>query len=383
MKANNILSTIILGAAAVAFTACNNKSFTVEGEIANATDSILYFENMALDGVKTVDSVKLAADGKFSFKEEATDAPEFYRLRIDDQIINISVDSTEAINIKSQYPNMATSYTVEGSEQCKIIQELAYKQIALQKQAMDIQKAPDLSYQKSIDSVDVVVAKYREDIKNNYIYRHPDYSSSYFALFQFIGSKLIFDPRDSEDNIKVYAAVATSWDSNYPESDRSKNLHDITIARMDDIRYVKAQNARAENAFAQAEESGVINILLNDNHGKSKSLKDLKGKVVLLDFHLFSGPGSTERIMSMRDIYNKYHEQGLEIFQISLDSDQHFWKTKAEALPWISVNDADGRYALLYNVTQAPTFFLINKDNELVKRDAQISDLDAEIKGLL
>ena len=169
MKANNILSTIILGAAAVAFTACNNKSFTVEGEIANATDSILYFENMALDGVKTVDSVKLAADGKFSFKEEATDAPEFYRLRIDDQIINISVDSTETINVKSQYPNMATSYTVEGSEQCKIIQELAYKQIALQKQAMDIQKAPDLSYQKSIDSVDVVVAKYREDIKNNYI----------------------------------------------------------------------------------------------------------------------------------------------------------------------------------------------------------------------
>ena len=383
MKSNSILRTFILGAAAVAFTACNNKSFVVEGEIANAADSVLYLENMALDGAQQIDSVKLGADGKFSFKEDAQDAPEFYRLRISGQIINFSVDSTETIKVKSQYPDMATNYTVEGSEQCKLIQQLSYKQIALQKEVMDIQNSRELSYQEGADSILKVVDKYREEVKKNYIFKHPDWSSSYFALFQYIGSKLIFDPHDSEANIKVFQAVATSWDSKYPDSERGQNLHNITIARLDDIRYVKSQNAQAQNALAQAEESGIIDIKLTDNHGKQQSLKALKGKVVLLDFHLFNSEGSTERIMGLRELYNKYHAQGLEIFQVSLDTEEHFWKTQTDALPWISVNGADGQYAMVYNVQQAPTFFLINKNNELVKRDAQIKDLDAEIRSLL
>lgn len=375
-----------MGAAAVALTACNNKTFTVEGEIANATDSVLYFENVALDGIQTVDSVKLPQDGKFSFKGDATDAPEFYRLRIHDQIINVSIDSTETVTVKSQYPNMANNYKVEGSEQCKIIQELAYKQIALQHQAIAIQNSPDISYQKGADSIMAIVDKYREEIKNNYIYKHPDYSSSYFALFQAIGNQLVFNPRSSQDDIRVFAAVATSWDSKYPDSERGQNLHNITIEGMNNIRYVRAQNQNAASALERAEESNLIDIKLTDNKGKEQNLKSLKGKVVMLDFHIFASDISTQRIMQMREIYNKYHAQGLEIYQISLDSDMHFWKTQTEALPWISVNDPDGiqsRNVLLYNVQSVPTFFLINKNNELVKRDAQIDDLDATIKSLL
>lgn len=386
MKKQNILRTFILGAAAVAFTACNNKTFTVEGEISNAADSVLYLENVALDGIHTVDSVKLAKDGKFSFKGDATDAPEFYRLRIYDQIINVSIDSTEIVTVSSQYPNMATNYKVEGSEQCKIIQELAYKQIALQQQAIAIGKSPEISYQKGVDSIQSMVDRYREEIKNNYIFKHPDYSSSYFALFQAIGNQLVFNPRSSQDDIRVFAAVATSWDNKYPDSERGQNLHNITIEGMNNIRYVRAQNLKAANALEQAEVSNLIDIKLTDNKGKEQNLKSLKGKVVMLDFHLFASDISTQRIMQMREIYNKYHAQGLEIFQISIDSDKHFWKTQTDALPWISVNDPDGvqsRNLLLYNVQSVPTFFLINKDNELVKRDAQIDDLDAAIKSLL
>ncbi|MCF0193105.1 MAG: AhpC/TSA family protein [Prevotella sp.] len=386
MSTKNILGTICLGAAAVAFTACNNKTFTVEGTIANAADSILYLENVALDGIQTIDSVKLSAEGGFAFKEEGQDAPEFYRLRIHDQIINISIDSTETVTVTSQYPNMANSYKVEGSEQCKIIQELAYKQIALQQQAFAIQNSPDISYQNGADSINSLIAKYREDIKSNYIYKHPDYSSSYFALFQAVGSQLVFDPRSSEENVKVFAAVATSWDSKYPESERGQNLHNITIENMKDIRYVKAKAANAANTLAKAEASNLIDITLTDNRGKQQSLTSLKGKVVMLDFHVFSGENSTKRIMLMRELYNKYHAQGFEIYQISLDADQHFWKTKTDALPWINVNDPDGiesRNLLLYNVQSIPTFFLINKNNELVKRDAMIKNIDAEIKALL
>jgi peroxiredoxin len=132
--------------------------------------------------------------------------------------------------------------------------------------------------------------------------------------------------------------------------------------------------------------SNIINITLLDNKGQKRSLTDLKGQVVMLDFHLFATRESTERIMLLRDIYNRYHARGLEIYQVSVDPDEHFWKTQTAALPWVSVWDADGansKNLVNYNVQSVPTYFLIDRSNSLYKRDVQIKDLDAEIQKLL
>ena len=107
---------------------------------------------------------------------------------------------------------------------------------------------------------------------------------------------------------------------------------------------------------------------------------------MILDFHVFATKESAARIMKLRDVYNKYHAQGLEIYQVSLDSDEHFWKQQTAALPWISVRLADGLEAeelVHYNIQDLPTFFLIDKTNSLYKRDIQIKDLDKEIQSLL
>ena len=125
---------------------------------------------------------------------------------------------------------------------------------------------------------------------------------------------------------------------------------------------------------------------LTDNKGNVRSLTELKGKVVLLDFHVFALEDSPQRILMLRELYNKYHSQGLEIYQISLDSDEHFWKQQTAALPWISVRDEDGassKYVTLYNVQAVPEFFLIDKSNTLVNRSAQIKDVEAAIAALL
>ena len=132
--------------------------------------------------------------------------------------------------------------------------------------------------------------------------------------------------------------------------------------------------------------NGVIELALQDNKGVTRKLTDLKGKVVLLDFHLFAGEQSTKRIMMLRELYNKYHAAGFEIYQVSIDPDEHFWKTSTAALPWISVRDEDGiqgASVAKYNVQSIPTFFLIDRSNTLRSRDVQIKDLDAAIKALL
>ena len=191
-------------------------------------------------------------------------------------------------------------------------------------------------------------------------------------------TSLIFDPaKDANDN-KVFGAVATSWDTYYPGTERTQNLHNITIKGMKDERIVKAQNRPVE---LEAKELGVVDLPLRDNHGLER---DLKGHVVLLDFHVFAAKGSTEYIMKMRDLYNKYHDRGLEIYMVSLDNNAHFWKEQVASLPWINVYDDTGISQAYTAPAQAfPIIYLIDRGNNIVKNPSQIRNLDEEIAKLL
>lgn len=373
-------------ATALTIASCNEGKFTVEGQIENAKDSVLYFENVGLEGINVLDSITLDNNGNFSFSEAAPGAPEFYRLRIADQIINVSIDSTETVQFKGQYPGMASNYTVSGSDNCEKIKELTLKQMDLQSRAIAIQRNKAIGVDEANDSIQELINAYKEEVKHNYIYKEPMKAYSYFALFQAIGNYLIFNPRTNKDDIKAFAAVATSWDTYYPHAERGQNLHNIAIEGMKNQRIVDAQNSQFQVEAKKVNEAGVLDIALPDNHGQERHLTDLKGQVVLLDFHIFAMNDSPARIIMLRELYNKYHQQGLEIYQVSLDPDEHFWKQQTAALPWISVRDADGvnsQRLMLYNIQAVPDFFIIDRGNNLVKRAIQIKDLEAEIKQLL
>ena len=383
----NIAKKLMMGAVAVLTVACGGKEFHVEGTVANAKDSVLYFENVGLNGSEEIGKVTLDADGKFSFSGEAPEAPEFYRLRISDLIINVAIDSTETVSVKAQYPQMATAYEISGSDNNLKIKELALKQIELQERAIALEVSGTLTPSELRDSVLRMINSYKEVVKQDYIFKEPYKSYSYFALFQTIGPWLIFDPKNNGDDSKVFAAVATCWDTFHPGALRGENLHNIAIEGMRNVRIIESKNqARPLDDVVEVVESGVIEVELTDNKGQVRRLTDLKGKVVLLDFHVFALEDSPKRILMLREHYNKYHAQGLEIFQVSLDQDEHFWKQMTAALPWISVRDAEGLNSSLlmyYNVPSIPEFFLIDRQNNLVKRSSQMKDLDAEIKALL
>ena len=385
------ISTIFAVSAAVVLTicSCTGRSFNVSGTITEAKDSVLYLENMSLSGPVAIDSVKLSESGTFSFSHQTPEAPEFYRLRIAGQIINLAVDSTEQIKVDAQYPTMSAVYDVSGSDECAKIKELALHQMDLQRQVDAIVAAPDLGVEAVRDSVERVVTAYKEQVKRDYIFSQPMRAYAYYALFQTLRlgqmESLIFNPRSNEQDVKVFAAVATSWDTYYPNAERGKNLHNIAIEGMKNIRILQQrQLSNIDPSLVNV--SNVIDINLPDNKGQQRRLTDLKGKVVLLDFHVFASEGSTARIMQLRDIYNKFHAQGLEIYQVSLDPDEHFWKTQTAALPWVCVRDERGPqsdYVVSYNIQSMPTFFLLGRNSDLYKRDAQIKDLEAEIRSLL
>ena len=375
--------TVILALMTLLLGACDNKvKFTIEGNIEGAKDSVLYFEHVSLSGLKPLDSLKLGADGAFRFQADTTAAPEFYVLRIHDQIINISIDSTETVTVKAQYPNMAARYEVEGSDNCEKIRSLALMQQDLLRKAIALEQNQTIAPGDAQDSLRRMTDRYKQTVLDNYIFKEPNKTYSYFALFQTLGRWLIFNPKESREDLRVFAAVATSWDTFYPGADRTENLHNIVIESMQQLNGTSASTAQQGDGPTIVE-SGIIELQLPDKNGNLLTLSSLKGKVVLLDFHTFTLPESAQRILMLRELYNKYHEQGLEIYQVSLDQDEHFWKQMTQHLPWVCVRDASLQSAMSYNVTDVPEFFLINRNSQLQKRSSQMTDLEAEIKSLL
>ena len=387
----NALHATLCFLLAFVLCACNNNKFQVKGTITEAKDSTLYFEHMSLEGPVTMDSVVLDESGDFEFSGDKSEAPEFYRLRIAGNIINVSIDSTETVEFTASYPTMASKYEVEGSDNCKRIKELSLLQQQLLTKVIAISNAYGISVKETEDSINNTIERYKDYVRTNYIFKDPKAASSYFALFQMLGGRHIFQPQESELDIRTFAAVATAWDTYYNDEDKNKieraeNLHNIAIEGLKALRIKQAKKYGPAIDPDKIQVVSVFDIPLIDNKGKKRSLTEFKGKVVLLDFHAFSLPNSMQRIMMLRDVYNKYHAQGLEIYQVSVDDNEHYWKTQTAALPWVCVHDPDGvdsEYLQKYNVTQIPTFFLIDRNNSLDKRDSQIKDLDSAIQSLL
>ena len=384
MKKNMLCAALVVAA----LGACSSgPQFKIEGEVTGADGKMLYLEASALEGIVPMDSVKLDGDGSFTFKGERPASPEFYRLRVEDKVINLSVDSTETLTVEAPYENFATDYTVTGSANCEKIKELTLKQTRLQSRVDELSAAMNaraLGVDDFQDSLAVLLKAYKDEVKINYIFSAPNTAAAYFALFQKLNNYLIFDPLNSKEDIRCFAAVATSLNQHFPHADRSKNLYNIVIKGMKNTRARQQQVVEVPETTVQ--ETGVIDIDLRDLEGNVHRLSDLKGKVVILDFTIYQSAVSASHNYMLRDLYDKYVAQGLQIYQVSLDADEHYWKTTADNLPWICVRDGNGiysSYATAYNVQNVPTLFLVSRANELVSRSETIKDLEKEVKALL
>jgi Peroxiredoxin len=376
---------VVCGAALLALASCGKSDkFSVTGKIERAKGDTLFLEQVGMGDVKVLDSVILSSDGGFKFKQKVPEfSPEFYRLRLKDQVINLSVDSTEEIELKINAEKFATSYSVQGSENCAQIQKMNLEAIQIKSKIdslLKLNQAKLISTEKFDSTVQNVLKKYKTEA-SRYILGNPKSGAAYFALFQKIHGYLIFDPYKKED-LRAFAAVATSYDVYHPNNPRSKHLKEFTLQAMKATRTPKQIQINEEQVNAK----GSFEITLADKKGTPQKLSSQIGKVVLLSFTAYQTKFSPEVNLELRDIYTVGRAKGFEIYQVSLDPDENYWKVSAANLPWICVRDADGQYsqyARTYNVSQLPTFFILNRQGEVVKRVENLKALKAEVEKML
>lgn len=382
MKTRTILAGISL---LFLFTACSKSpKLKIDGNISNAEGKMLYFEQSGINKTEILDSVKLTKDGDFRFKTNLPGAPEFFRLRIEGQLIHLGADSAAKVEIQADGKNLGNSYTVEGSRSCQLIRELSLSQTKTQKSFDSLsslyttKQIADTTFRKKAE----ICLNLHRELAKRIIFEKPGSPASYFALFQNIHEYPILDPYNKSDN-RLFSAVATSWQSFYPKSDRGKNLVTLTLQGIKLLRQNKAQK---DMVVQELDKRTYFEIKLPNVYDKETALSSLKGKVVLVDFTAYQTKFSPSRNLKFRDVYSKYAAQGFEIYQVSLDSDENLWKTGAANLPWICVHDKssiNSKYLSIYNIQELPTYFLLDRNGNLVVRDNMVKDLNEEILKLL
>jgi peroxiredoxin len=384
MKRTTTRLMMALGAIIVLFSACNDNNFTVKGVVSGADGQTMFLENVGVSSVETLDSIKLNAAGKFTFKQSRLQYPDFYRLRLNNQLINFSIDSTEVVSFSADAGTFATSYMAEGSENAKAIKQITLAQldanqsIGRLRKDYDSKLISDTAYREQV----LEAAEAYKEVARKYIYSAPMSTAAYYALFQQVDGLYFFNLYDKDDS-KAYGAVATSYDFNYPESARAKHLHNLALQSIKVIRQQRTLDV--ENVNVQ--EINYLDITLPNLNGEVVKLSEVaEGKTVLVNFTAYQSEWSPALNMDFAGLYEKYSNKGFIIYQVSLDIDKHFWKNVASKLPWICVHDPDAAYsqiAALYNVKQLPALFLINKKGEIVKRIEDLRALDDDIQRIL
>ena len=378
--------TLFILFALVFVCACKQeKKFCIEGNIEGADSCLLYLEHLSLgEGTVAIDSVRLKEDGLFRFEKAGVTSPEFYRLRIGNQGINLAIDSTESVRIKADLKNLSFGYEVEGSGTCDTIRLLCLKLADLEREARRISTDRNFTIEERDSMINGLVDKYKTEVKRDFLHNNYGKAYSYYACFQTLGTSLIFDPMHDKSDLTWMRAVANAWNDKYPSSPRTQNLCNI-------VQECRKNQAKPRQIVLDIDgdkvrELGIIDMTFPDIRGQEQTLSSLRGNVVLLDFTAFSLDGSTERTLLLRELYNKYHDRGFEIYQVSVDASEHLWKQRCEALPWVSVFCEEGLESdmlELYNVQSLPCYFLIDRNCDLQARGEDIPNLEEAIETLL
>jgi thiol-disulfide isomerase/thioredoxin len=100
------------------------------------------------------------------------------------------------------------------------------------------------------------------------------------------------------------------------------------------------------------------------------SLEDFKGKVVLLDFWAsWCGP-CRDALPKVKQLQSVYSGDDFVVVGISEDEDQNSWKSfvASHGMTWAQRFDGDNAFLKTYQVRALPTYVLLGKDGQEVRR---------------
>ena len=354
--------------ALLAFAACSQTpTARIDGHSEDLSDTTLLLQKVVANQLSTLDTLKIDAKGDFRGKVAVKKgAPVFCHLSDGSvTLASLVLLPGDAVRVNLQADG---DYTVEGSEESALLKQvndefrLAGYKMGVCADALEVAKDERTAKELRSDIGRVYVDYKRFALAH--VLTHPKSITSAALFFQKFNENL---PVFGElTDVLVIKQVYDSIQPVYPNSE-------YVLALPEEIRSREGL-LDLNNKLDAVETIPFPDLSMPDIEGQTRKLSDLTGSVIILSFWSVSLDGPKMFNHTLSDLYTKYHDRGLEIYQVSLDVDKAVWATvvRSQGIPWISVNDGNGRDSRsvgAYNITQLPTLYVINRKGDIVGKD--------------
>lgn len=352
----------IISAASFAALLCASCSHRTGWGIEGTVDGIEAGQKLVLEASNgkswyVVDSIETGKDGRFDY-ESARPASygEIMRLTLPGKgSVFFPVDSVDKVTLTASAATFGSSHRLSGSytaERFSLIDSIVAS-------TADIDEIRTrLTQFITVDTTGTV---------------------AYYAVSKAKGAQPVFDPLDDKGN-RIYGAAANVFATYRPDDARGEILKQTFFYGRKALGKVQPVTTEIE-----ATTVGLFEIERYDNKGVRQSLSDLASKkgVVVLSFTDYSDANSPAYNVLLNDVYTKYKDQGLEIYQVALDANEVNWKQAASNLPWITVwnspmDDVSG--LAMYNINVLPLTYVIDRNGDLAERVENPDDIESAVR---
>jgi thiol-disulfide isomerase/thioredoxin len=159
----------------------------------------------------------------------------------------------------------------------------------------------------------------------------------------------------------------------------------LQYASRDDVNYTRAERFAEHPELVRAKMAP--NFRLTTLDGRTLTLEDLSGKVVLIDFWATWCEPCREALPHMRQIVKKFDGQPLVVLSISLDSNEAKWKdfVGKNGMTWLQYRDGgfEGKISKQFGVNAIPATFTIDADGVLTDQHVGDAYIEGKLKKLI
>lgn len=369
-KFNSIMKKFILSLALFAMlTSCSTGGYQIAGKLTDVTTGVVYLKTIGPMGLVPVDTADVA-EGSFKF-EGTVEHPELYLLFVDENRVPLAFFLE---NAKIKIEGAAATFdeaTVEGSELSDLFEtfnsEVPHqaKVEQMREQFFAAQSSGDeATMQSIIADMETIVAEqqqyYKDFVRNN--------TENAVGAFLALNMAQALELTELEE-------LVTSFEASLKD-------HPYVTQLQEALAPLRAQK-ELEASLEIGKQAPAFNLV--DLNGNQVTLEQFRGKYVLVDFWAGWCRSCVTEKPNLVKLYERFGGKDFEIVSVSLDRTEEDWR-KAVAdnkVSWTNVHDPMGLVAQTYAVQSIPSTWLIDREGNIIRKQALGAELMTVLEGLL